>query len=337
MTESKFFPSLSLIKAVSYSLTISFCLVVLVYGLLPGLLAACLGYLFVDTLTGPRRTRGPKLRPGWAAAVVLVIPVLLLVLLSLNAKGMVLGALEQYQALLQHLSNTVLEIRQKLPPDLAGHIPDELTTVQTWLAEYLKTQASALTDAGKVWLQGSLLVYVGLVVGALIRATDKKLVAAPLRNEIRCRAGTFIEAFQQIIVAQFWIAAFNATATTVFLFIILPLFDTHIPYTLTLILLTFFSSLIPVVGNLMCNGVLTLAGVSVSPVVGLGCLIFLIIIHKFEYFINAKVVGTRTNTSAWELIAVMFIGEAIFGVPGLVSAPLLYAYAQKELHAAKLV
>ena len=57
----------------------------------------------------------------------------------------------------------------------------------------------------------------------------------------------------------------------------------------------------------------------------------LIAIHKFEYIINAKVVGKRTGTSAWELLTVMFVGEAIFGVAGLVAAPLYYAYVKREL------
>ena len=37
------------------------------------------------------------------------------------------------------------------------------------------------------------------------------------------------------------------------------------PYTMALILLTFLAGLIPIVGNLICNGVLTLVGLSVSP------------------------------------------------------------------------
>jgi predicted PurR-regulated permease PerM len=33
----------------------------------------------------------------------------------------------------------------------------------------------------------------------------------------------------------------------------------------------------------------------------------------------------------------MFIGEAVFGLPGLVSAPLYYAYVKMELQVTKLV
>jgi predicted PurR-regulated permease PerM len=97
------------------------------------------------------------------------------------------------------------------------------------------------------------------------------------------------------------------------------------------------AGLLPIVGNLICNSVITLVGVSVSPAVGLACLVFLILIHKLEYLISSKILGKQTNTAAWELLAVMFVGEAVFGLPGLVAAPLFYAYVKKELQAARLV
>ena len=118
---------------------------------------------------------------------------------------------------------------------------------------------------------------------------------------------------------------------------VLPLTDMPLPYTPALITLTFVAGLIPIVGNLLCNAVITLVGLSVSPVAAAACLGFLILIHKAEYVINAKVVGRRTHMGVWELLSVMFIGEAAFGLPGLVSAPLYYAYVKKELQAGGLV
>jgi predicted PurR-regulated permease PerM len=325
------------IQSTSYILAAALCLAILVYGLLPGLLAVCLGHLLATMLVGQDRSRGPHLRPVWAAALVVVLPIAALVLLALNAKGVAFGAVAQYQALLHHLAGTVLEIRQKLPPDLATHLPDELLAAQTWLVDYLQSQAHALTGFGTAGLRGALLVYVGLVVGALMVGTPAPLSRGPLRLALHQRGSDFMKAFRQIVVAQFWIAAFNATCTAAFLLIALPLAGVSIPYTATLISLTLVAGLIPIVGNLLCNAVLTVAGVSVSPTVGLACLLFLVAIHKFEYFINAKVVGSRTNTAAWELLTVMFIGEAIFGVAGLVAAPLYYAYVKRELHDAALI
>ncbi len=321
----------------SYLLAASLCAATLIYGLLPGLIAVCLGYLLASALIGQQRKRGPHLNPTWSAAVVIVVPIIGLGVLFANAKGVAFGAVAQYQALLHHLAGTVLEIRQKLPPDLASHLPDELLAAQTWLVEYLQSQAHALSGFGTAGLRGGLLVYVGLIVGALMVGTKPSPSQGPLRSALRQRGSDFMNAFRQIVVAQFWIAAFNASCTALFLWLALPLAGVQMPYATTLIGLTFVAGLIPIVGNLLCNSILTIAGVSVSPTVGLVCLLFLVAIHKFEYVINAKVVGKRTNTAAWELLSVMFIGEAIFGVSGLVAAPLYYAYTKRELLDAGLI
>ncbi len=330
-------PSLPIVKLCSQILTVLLCVAVLVYGLLPGLLAVCVGFLVTSGLARWRGIGRFRLAPLWAATLVILMPIVALAFLLANAKGMVFGAVTQYEALLRHLAGTVLEIRQKLPPDLASHLPDELVAAQTWLASYLQSQARALSGLGSAGLHGGLLVYVGLVIGALVVGTPSSISYAPLRVQMRDRAMHFMESFRQIVIAQFWIAAFNAVCTGLFLRVALPQFDVHMPYANSLVALTFFAGLIPIVGNLLCNSVLTLAGVSISPTVGLACLLFLVAIHKFEYFINAKVVGKRTGTSAWELLTVMFVGEAIFGVAGLVAAPLYYAYAKRELQADALV
>ena len=325
-----------LAQRASYLLAVLLCILTLVYDLLPGLLAVCVGYLLAKGLT-TRPGRKLGMSPTLAATVVVVLPILALLLALLNARGMAFGALAQYQQLLHHLASTVLEIRQKLPPDLASHLPDGLLEAQTWLVDYLQSQARALTGFGTAGLRGGLLVYVGLIVGALIVGTTSQPSQGPLRDALRQRGQDFMVSFRQIVVAQFWIAAFNAGCTAVLLLLVMPLADVNIPYTGALIALTFVAGLIPIVGNLLCNGVLTLAGVSVSPAVGLTCLLFLVAIHKFEYFINAKIVGKRTNTAAWELLTVMFVGEAIFGMSGLVAAPLFYAFTKKELRELGLI
>jgi predicted PurR-regulated permease PerM len=318
-----------------YSLVFALLLAVgmLHFALLPGLLGACLGFLAAKALVriGQRWRYGPN--GAFAAVVVIVLPLMALVLALLNAKSLALGAMGQYQALLQFLAQTVLEIRKKIPPDWALYLPEELMDVQLWLADMLKSKASVLAGAGTQALHGLLLVYVGLVVGALMAAGTVAPTSAPLRLQMRERGGMFIAAFGQVVVAQFWIAVFNASCTAALLLIALPLAGAHVPYIGPLVTLTFFCGLIPIVGNLLCNAMLSLAGLSVSVGVGIACLVFLVVIHKAEYAINARILGKHTNTASWELLAVMFIGEALFGLPGLVAAPLYYGYAKKEWQA----
>ena len=124
-----------------YALAFLLSIVTLVYGLLPGLLVACLVYLLTVVLTGEGRTRRPRLSPALAAAVVVLLLLIALRLLLANAKGIAFGVVGQYQALLHYLAGTVLEIREKLPDDLAIHLPDELIEAHVWLAGYLKSKA----------------------------------------------------------------------------------------------------------------------------------------------------------------------------------------------------
>ena len=60
-------------------------------------------------------------------------------------------------------------------------------------------------------------------------------------------------------------------------------------------------------------------------------LLFLIVIHKLEYFLNARIVGTQIRAHAWELLLAMLAMEAAFGIMGVVAAPIYYAYLKSEL------
>lgn len=62
----------------SYLLVFLLCVVTLIYGLLPGLLAACLGYLLAVVLAGEGRTKGPRLSLALAASVVVLLPLVAL-------------------------------------------------------------------------------------------------------------------------------------------------------------------------------------------------------------------------------------------------------------------
>jgi predicted PurR-regulated permease PerM len=60
-------------------------------------------------------------------------------------------------------------------------------------------------------------------------------------------------------------------------------------------------------------------------------------IHKLEYFINARIVGSQINARAWEILVAMVVMEAAFGIPGIVAAPIYYAYLKDELSKQNLV
>ena len=324
-------------------------LLVMWQGLLPGLLCLCVGFLSTRAIgRGLARLRSKRFvglvphvpwRRGqmMAAALIILAPLLLLTLALSHSRTFVLHVPEQYREVLDHTARTVLELREKLPAEMAQHLPAGAADVQVIVANFLRGQAGTLALTGKAWLHTLLFAYVGLIIGALAGCSLPPSSRLPLSKELHKRIQLFGDAFGQIVAAQFWIAGFNMILTAIFLMGVLPWFGMSIPYAPVLVTLTFLAGLVPIVGNLLCNAVITIAGLSVSPATAAACLVFLIVIHKAEYVINAKVVGHRTKMAIWELLTVMFVAEAVFGPAGLVAAPLFYAYLKKELTANHLV
>ena len=329
----------------SYLLMAGALLLIMWRGLLPGLLCACVGFLLTRALgagiTRLQRRPAGAMPERWvqnlAAAVVVLAPVLLLTGALSHSRYYVMDAPQQYRELLDYLARTVLQLREKLPLDLTLQLPHGAAEIQHTIANYLANKAGALAMAGKAWLAGLMYAYVGLLIGALAAVRPRIVPTKPLTMALHGRVTMLGESFRQIVAAQFWIALFNTALTSIFLLFILPIWDLSLPYTPALITLTFVAGMIPIVGNLLCNVVLTVVGLSVSPLAAAACLAFLILIHKAEYVINAKVIGQRTHMGVWELLCVMFVAESLFGPAGLVAAPLFYAYLKKELEAARLI
>ena len=74
-----------------------------------------------------------------------------------------------------------------------------------------------------------------------------------------------------------------------------------------------------------------------SPGVATASLAYLVIIHKLEYFLNAKIVGGHIDAKAWELLLAMLIFESAFGIQGVIIAPIAYAYLKAELKEQHLI
>jgi predicted PurR-regulated permease PerM len=104
-----------------------------------------------------------------------------------------------------------------------------------------------------------------------------------------------------------------------------------------LVMLTFIAGLIPVVGNLISNCVIVILSLGTSLLVGGASLLFLVVVHKLEYFLNAKIIGHEVNSRAWELLCAMVVLEAAFGLHGVIAAPIVYAWLKAELAMAQAI
>jgi len=114
-------------------------------------------------------------------------------------------------------------------------------------------------------------------------------------------------------------------------------FHERLPLSKTLVMVTFIVGLLPVIGNLVSNAIIVGISLSVSFGTAVASLAFLIIIHKLEYFLNARIIGGQIEARAWELLLAMLAMEAAFGLPGVIAAPIFYAYLKRELVYLRLV
>jgi predicted PurR-regulated permease PerM len=303
--------------------------------LLPALLAGMLVFELVHVLT--MRLNFVRERRARIVAVAILATVIV-GLLSLAAFASLLFFRSDtggYVLLLKKSADVIQSWRGLLPAWLVHTLPTDAEGLQSRIVTWLREHLAAVQTFGQEGTKILIRVLIGMVIGALIalRQADPPINYRPLALALANRAARFGAAFRHVVFAQVRIAALNAALTAFYLVIVLPLLGIQLPLIKTMIVVTFVAGLIPVFGNLISNVVIVVVSLSVSPFVALASLIYLVAIHKLEYFLNARLVGTRIEARAWELLLAMLLMEAAFGVAGLIAAPIYYAYLKDELSA----
>ncbi|MFJ4154554.1 AI-2E family transporter [Pseudomonas sp. NPDC089752] len=308
--------------------------------LLPSLLAGLLVFELVNMLTPRLQPLLAGQRARWLAVALLgTLVVTTLALLIAGAFSFLLHEAENPGASLDKFMGLVERARGQLPPFIEGYLPASAAEFKIAIGDWIKSHLSDLQLVGKGMAHMFVTLLIGMILGAIIalqRIPDisrRKPLAAALFE----RLSLLVQAFRNIVFAQIKISLLNTAFTGVFLAVVLPLFGVHLPLTKTLIVLTFLLGLLPVIGNLMSNTLITIVGLSLSIWVAAAALGYLIVIHKVEYFLNARIVGGQISAKAWELLLAMLVFEAAFGLPGVVAGPVYYAYLKSELRRAELV
>jgi predicted PurR-regulated permease PerM len=102
------------------------------------------------------------------------------------------------------------------------------------------------------------------------------------------------------------------------------------PFAAVLIVLTFLCGLLPIVGNLISNTLIVGVGFTLSPRTALVAFVFLVVIHKLEYFLNSKIIGDRIKNPMWLTLIGLVLGEKLMGIPGMILAPVVLHYIKVE-------
>ena len=333
-------PPLTRAEVAAWIILIIGFLLIFARGLVPGLIAGVLFYLLLDRTTRllMRRVSTRALRP------------LSILVATVVGGASVTGAIMLILAIVRAQLRNI--------PALMARMADILESTRLWLGQYGGQQIfpEAVRDAEDMkqlvvaWLKGNTSVItigaetfgfaiVHMIMGLLLammvylrHANPQPLsLRGPLARHLTEKVDRLTTAFSQVIVAQVMISAINTIATAVYLLVVLPLWGRPLPFSLTMVFITFVCGLIPVIGNLVSNTVITIVSLGISPGTALASLAFLVLIHKLEYVVNSRIIGAKTGSQIWEILLAILIGEAAFGLQGIVLAPVIYTFAKREL------
>ncbi|MGF6600498.1 putative PurR-regulated permease PerM [Paraburkholderia sp. GAS448] len=339
LTSDMSLPKLSAVEIGSYAVALLAMWAVLELGLLGALLAGMLVYQLVHTIS-PLIER--RVSSHWARWISVV---LLSAVIVGGLTGLTIGIIEHFeqdvpsvQKLLEQMMQLVDQARGRIPAAVASYLPVDTEQMKTKATMLMHEHANMLQQGGKSAARIFGHVVIGMIIGAIIAVgAQRQMQRLPLSTAFVTRVARFADAFRRIVFAQIKISSINATFTGLFLLLVLPLFHQRLPLSKTLVLVTFIVGLLPVIGNLVSNTLIVAIALSVSFPAAVMSLVFLILIHKLEYFLNARIVGGQIEARAWELLIAMLVMEAAFGITGVIAAPIFYAYIKRELIYLRLV
>lgn len=315
--------------------------------LMPALIAGLLTYfltLKLDSLLSKKMSRFSN--KSKLLSVVLLLSIIMLIIIggSWYLFTWFISMAKNPAETMSAIHATFDKVSQTLPETIRSHLPDDIDEINRNVTAYLKEHVFYLQSMAANAFHTLVILIVGMIIGLILGFKQQNRVAngdekskTPFVKALKDCLDRLVMVFQYVVISQFFIAFFNAVMTAIFLFIILPIFDIHLPFSKSLVLATFVFGLIPIIGNLIVNVLMFFVGFTISFHVAIIVLVYLILIHKAEYVLNAKIVGSKIQAGICELLIAMLFFETIFGVIGLVFAPIFYAFIKQSLKDLKLI
>ncbi len=244
------------------------------------------------------------------------------------------ASVERFNNLLTQILQISDQLHQLLPESISKHLPASVSSFQSFMMSTVKSHVPQIQLVGIHTLRGFGYVLAGTIIGAIGSLQIPRHIAAnskPLVVHFHQKFDELMAGFSDVFFAQAKISSINTILTSVYLLGILPLVGHPLPMAWTVVLITFCAGLFPVVGNLISNIIIVLLSLTHGLGVSAMSLLWLVGIHKLEYFLNAQIIGTKIHAAAWELLIFMLLLESMFGLSGLISAPIIYAQIKRIL------
>ena len=316
----------------SYILTFAAGIIVLKFGLVLALFAGLLVYSLVHLIAPAIEQKIRFVR----AHVFVVIVLSLIVIGALTAVTLVAIAFARSDAgslhiLLQSLAGIIESSRSQFPAWISDYLPNGSDALREVMSDFMRQHGQQAQVLGQEAGHSAIHLIMGMIIGGMVALHNQIGTLPEFPQALLERAINLQTAFQRIVFAQVRISAINAGLSAIYLLVALPATGVHLPFSKTMVVLTFVVGLLPVVGNIISNSVIVVVSLATSIQVAVFSLGYLVIIHKLEYFLNARIIGSQINARAWELLIAILVMEAVFGIPGLVAAPVFYALLKMEL------
>jgi predicted PurR-regulated permease PerM len=242
-------------------------------------------------------------------------------------------AVKAMPAILRESASVIVEFAE------SRHIPLPFTDAESLKAtimDFAKDEIHFFGNFAKIASRGLILVIMGFVIAMslfLNSKMDLDPTSHPIKNncysalceEIAARFRSLYHSFDLVLGAQLIISLINTTLTAIFLVAV------GMPYAWMIIVATFLCGLLPIVGNLISNTMIVGIAFTKSPQLALASLIFLIVVHKLEYFLNSKIIGNRIKNPVWLTLIGIILGERLLGIPGMILAPVILHFVKQEM------
>ncbi len=311
-------------EKISYALMTLILLAVIVFHMGHVVLAALFSFMFMEFFFRAARTRVPCTAARWLAAVGFIITAGVVTYIFLRF-------IKQTLLTLPDIVEVALPKVMALAQNYGLELPfANFQDLREFANNKILVNALSITKASTLLTQEVFHMVIGIVAAVLYFVAGKtpkyeaNLFVA-VRKETNLRIRRFVYSFEKVFGAQILISSTNTVLTALFLYL------TAMPHFAFLTTMTFIIGIMPIIGNIITNTVITITALGVSLNQALLALGFLIFIHKLEYFLNSKIMGSSVNLPMWQTLIAILIGNTIMGIPGIMLSPAILHYIKTEL------
>jgi len=277
-----------------------------------------------------------KQRGKWLAVGLFLV---VLTVITYAALRFTTNAVRAFPVIAEKAIPSFIELAQKYEIEVPF---TDYATMKEAAMGAVTSQVRYLGSAAR-YAEGALMKFLYLIAGCVVAISlflNPRFNLEPRREgppnlynqwgeALMTRFRVFYQSFETVIGAQILISAINTFFTAIFVLVV------NLPYGPLVIMATFFCGLLPVIGNLISNTIIVGIGITISPKMALTALIYLVVIHKLEYFLNSRIIGHRIRNPLWLTLLGLVIGERLMGIAGIILAPVVLNYIRLEASAIK--